>query len=85
MEQEHRLRELRNKLMGLEVRHSRAQQEAVEFCRAILPVLRDHKLDNMAHELGAKLFAVDALTQEMKELVEADPELAIRALSTGLR
>lgn len=84
MAQERDVRELQGKLLGLEVKHRRASEELTQFCRAVLPVLQDHKLDNLAHELGAKLFAVDMVKGELVELVKADPELSLMAILKGL-
>lgn len=76
--------ELKRKLMAVEWRLRKAEGELLELCRAALPVLQDHKLDNLAREMGAKVFAVDLIQGEMDQIVKADPMAALMAALSGL-
>lgn len=54
------------------------------LCRAILPMLKDHKLDNVANDLGALLFELDAIDQERTEALLKDPQALIAFFLKGL-
>lgn len=68
------------KIDALGKRRQTALQDVAIAAKAVLPVLRDHKLDNTAAVLSEKLFQLEAIEQEMRDLVQADPTAFVDAL-----
>lgn len=77
-------KEMGEKLFALEAKHARAVTELLEAARAILPLLRDQKLEHVAHEFGAKVFAVDLAMGDVIEVVKANQKQAIGLMLRSL-
>lgn len=75
--------EVMQKLQQFDLRERDASAKLRTLAKMLLPVLKDHKLDNVASDLGALLFEFDALDQERKEFVLADPKGVLEAILGG--
>lgn len=65
---------------ALSQRRSGALEEVAKVARQLVPILKDHNLTNTAGELGEKLFQLDAVTQEMRNIVLEDPAGTLEAV-----
>ena len=75
---------LNEEVRRLHLRAEAVMREIATLARAVVPMLKDHKLDNVAHGFEEKLFEMDALDQEMVNLARDNMDLFI-ALLTGKR
>lgn len=69
------------KLRVIQSKQFRALTELVEPARAAFNAMKDAKMDNSAHGLGEVLFQLDAIRQELTELIKADPTGVIEAIA----
>lgn len=76
--------EMMKKLQELDHKERAAMTALAVLSRSILPMLKDHNLNNVASELGAKLFEIDAIQGERTNLLTANTEVFLKLLS-GLK
>jgi len=72
--------ELRAKISRFSERKQQCEGRIVTLARAITPVLHDHNLHACAKPLDEALFELDAIEQEMVDVVKADPQQFFKAL-----
>jgi hypothetical protein len=72
--------ELRSKISAFTSRKQQCEEKIVTLARAVTPVLHDHNLHACAKPLDEALFEMDAIEQEMVELVKADPQQFFKVL-----
>jgi hypothetical protein len=71
---------IREKIRLFTDRKQKCEERIVTLARAITPVLHDHNLHACAKPLDEALFEMDAIEQEMADLVKADPRQFFKAL-----
>ncbi len=79
------LQELTKKMSDIERRRVMAATDITVFTKTILPVLKDHQLNNLALELEAKLFTYDNILSEINSFIESSKDSIIQAIRDEYR
>ena len=77
--------ELREKAVAVQEKQANLFKELTDLCRLILPVLKDHNMPALAESLGAKIFEVDILTEEARDLIRSNAATIVEILLAPLQ